>query len=267
MKRFFIPFLVGILLVSCAPKQTDSQPENVPLDSLMHQVVDAIADSTRSILDVEDEMYAMIDSLQVIVESDPDEDRRIGAKRFALDLCSVFFDETRFTPEEMELFYDTLIVRFSDVLHTWYCPFDNKAENDDPLGYPYLTQNVVFRDKWAGDDHVVILDYYNTPDYGETIIITFQSDADYLTSIMFNKDGMDNLSDVAFSQEDALHVIKHERGGFSALFGPELLQAMLDNDGMYIGFIGKELNAERECLHYDCHVILAPFHKQYHMLH
>ena len=266
MKRFLLGLVAVMLFVSCSQHKTDGQSENVPMDSLMFRVVNAIADSSRTVLEVEDELFSMLDSMQVIVESEADEDRRIAAKRFALDLCSVFLDGDCFTEEEMELFYDTLATRFSEVMHTWYSPFEEKAENEDPLSYPFLTQNVVFHDKWEGKDHVVTIDYYDTPDYGETVILTLPYDADYLTTLMFHKDGMDNLSDVVFSQDDALHVLEHADGGFSALFGPELLQAMLDHDGMYIGYIGKELNAERECLHYDCHVMLSYFHKQYQKL-
>lgn len=262
MKRT-LSFIAAALMMASCGNRTSQNSEGLPLDSLTYHVITTIADSNRTCLEVKDEMYALIDSLQERVESWTDEEIRIGAKSFALDLCDVLMNEEFCSPEETRFFLDSLAARLSSVLSTWYCPTYVKEEIDDPLSTPVMTQDVVFRDKWEGVEHVICLDYYDTPDYGETVIITLPADADYLATIMFNNDGFDNISELTYSQEDALHVLEHEEGGLSLLFGRDLLEAMLTNDGMFIGYIGKELNEERECLFYDCHLILSRFQEQF----
>lgn len=268
MKRFFIFLMTSITLAACGGKSVQtSRLDGVSTDTLAYRVINALADSSRTIMEVQDELYALLDSIQERMETCPDEEFRISTKSFTLDLFSALLSEEYCTPEEIQFFLDSIAMRFSDIQSTWYCPTYIKAENEDPFSIPLMTQNVVFRDKWEGDEHVICIDYYDTPKYGETVIITLPNDADYLATIMFNNDSFDNLSEITYSQEDALHVLEHEEGGLSLLFDSRLLESMLENDGMFIGYIGKELNEEHECLFYDGHLVLSKFQEQYRKLH
>lgn len=264
MKRSLFLLLSALFFAACGRRSASESPlADVPVDSLSYHVLMAIADSDRTVFEVQDELYALLDSLQAYVESDQDEEQRIHAKQYALDLSSIFLTEDFCSPDEVRFFVDSLVMRFSDIQSTWYCPTYMREENSDPLRIPLMTQDVVFRDRWEGTEHVICIDYYDAPDYGEILVITLPYDADYLTTIMFNSEGMDNIKDHTFSQEDAFRVVEHEEGGMSLLFGPELIREMLTNDGMFIGYTGKDINENRECLFYDCHLILSRFQEQY----
>ena len=264
-----LSFIIVLALTLCAcNKNVTPEPSSLPADSLLTHVLRAIIDTNQSCIDVKDEFYMFLDTLQMQVETYPDEDIRIGAKSLAMDLCGLFLYGDCCSPEEMRFFYDSLLLRLMAVPETWYCPFTSQDEIGDYYNDPVLTQNVVFR---YGDDeqnHIIYIDLYFMPDNKEGIAITLPMEAEYLASVMFNGEEMSDIDTSAtFNLMNAYNVVdKSEDLGQMIAFGKEFIDAMLTHDGMYIAYIGCEESDEIKDRFHDSHLRLDKFHEQYNMV-
>ena len=257
--------LIALLVGSCnRPMSTD---QTAPItDSTLLYVLQAIVDTNRSCIDLKDDIYELLDTMQSHVESHPDENIRIGAKSLAMNISSLFLFGECCSPEEVTFFIDSLLFRFMDVQHTWY--YDNYTDPETGLKL-LMTQNLVFRYGDENEAHVITLDLYHQPDKGERLAISLPMEAETLASIVFHHDDMRDIdTTLHFSTENALHVLEQsEDEGEMIIFGEEMIDAMLSHQGMYIAYIGtEETNDISERIH-DSHLMLTQFQEQYKLAH
>ena len=265
MKRIFY-LLLALTLCACN-KHVTSESETIPTDSLLTHVLRAIIDTNQSCIDVKDEFYMFLDTMQMQVETYPDEDIRIGAKSFAMDLCGLFLYGDCCSPEEMQFFYDSILLRLMAIPETWYSPLLSANEIGDYHNDPVLSQNVVFRYGDDGQNHIIYMDLYFSPYNNEEVMaITLPLEAEYLSSIAFHGEGMGDIDTHAtFTLMNAYNVAdKTEDLGQMIAFGKDLIDAMLTHDGMYIAYIGDEDSDDIKERFHDAHLRLDKFHEQYH---
>lgn len=263
MKRNFY-LLLALTLCACG-KNVSPESESIPADSLLRTVLRAIIDTNQSCVDVKDEFYMFLDTMQSHVETYPDEDIRIGAKSFAMDLCGLFLYGDCCSQEEMQFFYDSLLLRIAAIPETWYSPFSSSETIGDDNQEPVLTQNVVFR---YGDDeqnHIIYMDLYFLPNNEEAMVVTLPMEAEYLSSVMFHGEEMSDIDTTStFNLMNAYKVLdKTEDLGQVIAFGKDLIDAMLTHDGMYIAYIGDEDSDDIKERFHDAHLRLDKFHEQY----
>lgn len=86
-----------LALVACSKPVTNTQP-SIPADTLLMDIMHAIVDSNCSCLDIADEFYMFIDTMQYHAESYPDENIRIGAKSLSMEICNLFMSDMFCTP-------------------------------------------------------------------------------------------------------------------------------------------------------------------------
>lgn len=265
MKKLIFAISTALLLVSCSkPVQTET---TITSDSLMIHVLQAIIDTNRSCVDVQDEFFMLLDTMQEHVEFYPDEDIRIGAKSFAMDLGSLFMEDGICSPDEVQFFLDSLILRLSDIQSTWYrFPYDVSKKGKEAV--LMLSQNIVFRYGEDNENHVISLDLYSLPDGKESMVITLPEEAQSFQSIMFNGEDMRQIdTSLYFDYKKAIHVLPEtEENNESIFFGSDLIEAMLSHDGMFVGYIGDEETDEILERYHDAHLMLDKFHEQYNSL-
>lgn len=265
-KRIF--YLILALTLCACGKNVSPESESIPADSLLRTVLRAIIDTNLSCIDVKEEFYMFLDTMQSHVETYPDEDIRIGAKSFAMDLCGLFLYGDCCSQEEMQFFYDSLLLRIAAIPETWYSPFSSSETIGDDNQEPVLTQNVVFR---YGDDeqnHIIYMDLYFLPNNEEAMVVTLPMEAEYLSSVMFHGEEMSDIDTTAtFNLMNAYKVLdKTEDLGQVIAFGKDLIDAMLTHDGMYIAYIGDEDSDDTKERFHDGHLRLNKFHEQYHQV-
>jgi hypothetical protein len=108
MKKYLVFVFVLLSLYSCNKNITSDMP-NVPSDSLMLTVMQSIMDTNRSYLDVKEELFMFIDTMQSHAEFHPDPEIRVGAKSFADLLAQLLLAPEFNTPEEMRFTIDSVI--------------------------------------------------------------------------------------------------------------------------------------------------------------
>lgn len=265
MKKFSIAVLFLSLAFGVCEAKTvaEEEQELSHEDSLLYNVLRAIGDSTYSCIDYKDSFYELLDTMQAHVESHPDEDIRIGAKSLALDLVGICLYGDFLSPEEQRFFIDSLVLRFSDVMSTWYSPY-NASEKELDWRIPLLSQCVVFHDNDQDDAKFIYFDMYLTPEHKEVMIVTLPQDAEQLASIMFMDDDTDFDKAKVFNISDAEKVLeKTAEDGLSIFFGKDFIDAMLSNSGMFISYVGEEDGETLEDRFHSAHLLLTKFHEQY----
>ena len=148
-----LPVALLLTITSCTKQVTSSEQDNIT-DSTLTQIFHATLDSTRTIMEVKDEILQLIDTMQCHVEHHPDINIRIGAKSLASTLLQLVMDETINTPEEVTFTIDTLLMPFTNVITTWY--YDTTAL--ETLGYSCLNQAVIKYEEYDDANHISILD-------------------------------------------------------------------------------------------------------------
>ena len=261
MKKL-LPILLGIILfaTACHPVATEQQTRTA--DSLMTRVIRALLDPDISCLDYQDEFMMLVDTLQLEVESSPDEDVRIAAEGCAMYICEIilFGDHTQ---EEKCFFDDSLLPHLMDIQSTWYLPAYVPNEITDPFKEPVLTQTTLFTYNPFAEHHVICLDLYFFPSGDEGMVVTLPIEAEKLESIMFgNKDDIDLTQ--LFRIEDATDFRERSEDlGQVIWFGKDFIDAMLTYDVMYIVYKGTENTEEIYDSIHSCNLILHKFHQQY----
>lgn len=266
MKKLLFIFSFALTFSACSNKPVSTENQVMShYDSLLYNVFRAIGDSTYSCLDYKDDFYELLDTMQSHVESHPDEDVRIGAKSLSLELVGLCVYGDFLTSEEQTFFYDSLVLRFADVMSTWYSPLNFPNREPDWHKEPVLSQCIVFHSKdTSNTNQFIYLDMYNTPDNEELMVVTLPKEAEQFASIMFTKDDIKDFDRTStFHLEDARIMLeKTEEDGLTMVFGKDLIDAMLSHMGMFIGYLGEE-GGTLEDRYHDAHLLLTKFHEQY----
>ncbi len=258
----YLPILIALPLFAAACHPVATEQQTPTADSLMMHVMRAILDTNVSCLDYQDEFMMFMDTMQMHVEIYPDEDIRIGAKSFAMELFGLFEYGNLTTPEENRFFDNSLLLRLMDIQSTWYIPAYVPDGITDPLEEPILTQTIVFR-YGNNENHVVCMDMYFLPSGDEGMVVTLPVEAEKLESIMFgNKEDLD-FTQLFRIEEATSFQERSEDLGQVIWFGKDFIDAMLTHDVMYIVYKGTENTEElMEGIH-SCNLILHKFHQQY----
>lgn len=259
-KNIALVFAIAIAFSACHPVTTEQQ--TLTADTLLMHVMRAILDTNVSCLDYQDEFMMFMDTMQMHVESYPDEDIRIGAKSFAMEMFGLFVYGDFTTPEENRFFDESVLPRLMDIQSAWYLPAYVPNGITDPFKEPVLTQTIVFR-YGNNENHVVCMDMYFLPSGDEGMVVTLPVEAEKLESIMFG-----NKDDIDFTQLFRIEEAKgfQERSedlGQVIWFGKDFIDAMLTHDVMYIVYKGTENTEELLDGIHSCNLILHKFHQQY----
>ncbi len=251
-----IPVALLLIVTSCTKQVTSSEQENITDSTLIH-VLHAKLDSTRTIMEVKDDIFQLIDTMQYHVEYHPDINIRIGAKSLASTLLQLMMDETINTPEEVTFTIDTLLMPFTNVITTWY--YDTTAL--ETLGYSCLNQAVIKYEEYDDANHISILDVILSPEK-EFLALTLPDDPVVFIAIAFSN-GIDNINGATFGREDALEIQSEESISEKVYFGQEMVDAMLSHDVMYIAYTETDPAKTKNENFHSCMVLLDKFQQQY----
>ena len=252
-----------LALVACSKPVTTTQP-SIPADTLLAHIMHAIIDPELSCLDIEDEFYMFIDTMQKHVETIPNEHFRIGVKSMAMDLSSMFLFGDYCTPEEEAFFDENLMNRLMEVQETWYTYPGFSTDDTTRFDYPALTQHILLRYGENNMNHVIGMDVYFLPDGRDGLILTLPAEAAYLMNIAFHDASLENIDSTAmFTMFDALDMSQTEDGKTMMAFDQDLVNAMLSHEGMFISYIGDEETENFQDRFHPCHLMLTKFHEQY----
>ena len=263
MKHLLYILLAMLSLVACT-KPVATEQQTIPADSMMLHILRAVIDTNISCLDYQGEFMMFMDTMKTQVESYPDEDIRIGAKSFAMELFGLFFYGGFTTPEEDRFFTDSLILPLAEIQHTWYIPpYVLSKEIADYYREPVLTQTIVHT--YNDENHVIYMDLYFFPNSKEIMFITLPKEAAYLASVMFHGESMDAMDSTAtYNLQNAFNLgEENEYDGQQIIYADDFIEAMLSHEGMYIAYIGDEEADDIKDRWHDAHLDLAPFHRQY----
>ena len=251
-----LPIALLLTFTSCTKPVISSKQENITDSTLIH-VLHATLDSTRTIMEVKDDIFQLIDTMQYHVEYHPDINIRIGAKSLASTLLQLMMDETINTPEEATFTIDTLLMPFTNVITTWY--YDTTAL--ETLGYSCLNQAVIKYEEYDDANHISILDVILSPEK-ESLALTLPDDPVVFVAIAFSN-GIDDINGASFGREDALEIQSEESISEKVYFGQDMVDAMLSHDVMYIAYTETDSAKTKNENFHSCMVLLDKFQQQY----
>jgi len=260
--KTIILFLFAIMAAGCAKTAKTQSTENVQVgdsDSTILHVLHAIVDTTQSYLDIKPELFALIDTMQAHAESYPDDYVRLGAKSFAIDLTQLMMDTTLNSLEELRFFLDSVLLRLTDIQSTWYV--ESSAKGDIPE-WRTMTQYILRRED--DKNYITEINVHLLPDK-KGVVVYFPEDAISCPSIMFSKEGVQDIDTISFHYEDAL-VFKErtDSANMAVVFDEDLLDAMLSHDAMFIGYLNDDTcSDDMEDRFSSCMLLLDKFQKQY----
>lgn len=263
MKRVLYILSLALAFTACH-RPTVSEQQTIPADTMMLHILRAVIDTNISCLEYKDEFMMFMDTMKTQVEFYPDEDIRIGAKSFAMDLFGLFFYGDFTTPEENRFFTDSLILPLAEIQHTWYISSSLiSGFVGDYFKEPVMEQTLVL--KYNDENHVIFMELYSLPTGEEAMVITLPTEASYLASICFHDEQMQDMDTTAtFNLMNARNVREEEEGlGQQIVYGNDFIEAMLSHEGMYIAYIGNEETDDIKERWHDAHLDLKPFHRQY----
>lgn len=251
-----LPVALLLTITSCTKQVTSSEQDNIT-DSTLTQIFHATLDSTRTIMEVKDEILQLIDTMQCHVEHHPDINIRIGAKSLASTLLQLVMDETINTPEEVTFTIDTLLMPFTNVITTWY--YDTTAL--ETLGYSCLNQAIIKYEEYDDANHISILDVILSPEK-ESLVLTLPDDPVVFVAIAFSN-GIDDINGASFGREDALEIQSEESISEKVYFGQEMIDAMLSHEVMYIAYTETDPTKTKSENFHSCMLLLDKFQQQY----
>ena len=251
-----LPVALFLTLTSCTKLVASSEQEDLT-DSTLSHIFHATLDSTRTIMEVKDDILQLIDTMQYHVEHHPDINIRIGAKSLAGNLLQLMMDETINTSEEVTFTIDTLLMPFTNVITTWY--YDTTAL--ETLGYSCLNQAVIKYEEYDDANHVSILDVVLSPE-NDFLALTLPEDPVVFVAIAFSK-GIDGINGASFGREDAVDIQSEESISEKVYFGQEVIDAMLSHDVMYIAYTETDPTKTKNENFHSCMVLLDKFQQQY----
>ncbi len=229
-------------------------------DSLAVNVIYALIEPNQSYMENKTELFALIDTLQYRSEFSPNDHIRIGAKSFAQALEQLMMDTTLNTPEELQFFYDSVLLRTADVKSTWYIERSLPEENpqwatmvqhilryEDNINYMTEMEVHIFKGK-------------------QRAVIYFPKDAVANPTIIFGRGSNDfQLDTICFQKDDVLALKERtDTTNMAAIFDERLIYAMLIHPYMIVGYVNDNESAtEVEERFRSCMVLLNKFQEQY----
>lgn len=257
-----ILFLFALVSMGCAKTAKTQSEENVQVadpDSTVLHILHAIVDTTQSYLDIKPELFALIDMMQAHVESYPDGDIRVGAKSLAMILSQLMLDEDLNSQEELQFFMDSVLLRLTDIQSTWYVESSAKGEIPE---WKTMTQYVLRMN--YDKNYITEINVHLLPDK-KCVVVYFPEDAVSCPTIVFSKEGVQDMDTISFRQEDALAFEERtDSTNMVVVFDENLLNAMLSHDVMFIGYLNDDIHSDdledRFC---SCMLILDKFQEQY----
>lgn len=260
MRNKIILCLTFITLISCSKSTVTKNSEFTNSDSLMIHVLRAVIDSTQSYLDIKPELFALIDTMQYHTEFCPDDNIRIGAKSFALTLGELMMDTTLNTPEELQFYLDSVLLKIANVKDTWYIDTPMPEENPE---LKIMVQHILRPEN--NINYITDIEVYILGEQ-QRVVISFPEDALANPTIMFGIESEDfQLDTISFHEDDALALEERtDSTNMTVIFDDRLIDAMLTHPFMFIGYINDdESTTEIEYRFKDCMMLLNKFQEQY----
>jgi len=254
---FILPLLA---LVACGNKQVNAKEIPTSTDSLMVDVMRAVVDTNRSYLEIKDELDRFLDSLEYHVTTIPDEDIRESAQYYAFYLQGFLMSKLN-TQEELAYFYDSLIMRFADIINTWY------IDTPEDFGYPLMTQTVVHSNNGDEKFYGVKLDVHVASPEKQALAITIPNYPAKFHSIIFAGDSITDPNTVILNRADG-NLLEEWDGenGETFVFQNEAINEMLTHNTMFINYEDLDKSKPMEEQLHSCMVPLYKFHEQYNAL-
>lgn len=269
MKKVFLSLIVLAVAVSCNKQLSQSEETGVqPNNFLSHHVLSALLDTTRSGLEVKDEILVLLDTLQQYAQFHPKKECRIWAKSTAAALSALTLHDEDCSPEEMAFYLDTVAGYIADIQGTWYRADSKQIEennsNEPLLSNIYLDYNV----NEKCDSRRYDLQYYIKPS-GEYMLITLPDNAIGGISIMFSDEvDMTLLDDVSFHQKDSYGYIEpSDEDNYTVIFDEDLIKAMMQHFCMFVGYVDKDESKPMVERFHDQAILLSYFQDAYKSLH
>lgn len=258
MKEVFFIIVLSIGLYSCSNEHKADDENSIQSDNLLEYVIHTIEDSTQSYLNIKPELFELIDSMQLYVESNPNGKVRFAAKSFALTLSRLMMDTTLNSPEELQFFMDSVMLKLDDVIQTWYV--ETSAPNEESQQKTMVQYAIRLENN---HNYVTEIDVHILSELKQ-VALYFPYDAVANPTIMFGNEYFE-LDTISFHQNDALDFVERtDSTHVSVLFNESLLDAMLSHSVMFVGYINdKEETDEITERFSDCSILLDKFHEQY----
>ena len=253
MPRLIFLFTILSFFVSCQTKPSQAEV-NLTTDELIYNVLNEVVKQEKSFIDIPNEVNQLLDSMQKHVEFHPDEDVRIRTKSFAILLSELIIGDEQRHPENSAAL-GLLMMQLIDVINTWYL-YAPQTENN----LMTMTQNII---RTNGEHH----DYFMDIDvicYSDTqmVVIYFPEYATGWPQIGF-KSGTERA--LLFPNKNIINAQERtDTTSLAVMYDERLIDAMLTNDVMYIGYIADDDQAidDKERFH-TCTLGLKKFHQQY----
>ena len=256
MKKYLY-FLFVLFSLSSCNKPVSVNMANMPSDSLMLTVMQSIMDTNRSYLDVKEELFMFIDTMQSHAEFHPDPEIRVGAKSFADLLAQLLLAPEFNTPEEMRFTIDSVIEPITDVRSTWYYQL-----YDD--GHHSLSQHVLKYNEQTNSSDIVKLELIVDEDGEELLIVEMPNDKYHFTSLAFSGDSIFEIDSIGFYRADAKYInIDDNNGAEYVVFGSECIGQMLSHQALFIGYIDTDESKPMEERYQSSMHLLYKFKEQY----
>lgn len=258
MKKVFFIIVLCIGLCSCSDGHKADNENPMQSDISLEYIIQTIEDTTQSYLDMKPELFALIDSMQLYAESNPNGKVRFAAKSFALTLSQLMMDTTLNSPEELQFFIDSVMPKLDDIIQTWYV--ETSASTEEPRRKT-MVQYAIRQEN--NHNYVTEIDVHIFPEWKQ-VALYFPYDAIANPSIMFGNEYFE-LDTISFHQDDALAFEgRTDSTTMSVLFDESLLDAMLSHSVMFVGYINdKEETGKMTERFSDCSILLSKFQEQY----
>ena len=256
MKKYLVFVFVLLSLCSCNKNITSDLP-NVTSDSLMLTVMQSIMDTNRSYLDVKEELFMFIDTMQSHAEFHPDPEIRVGAKSFADLLAQLLLQPDFNTPEEMRFTIDSVIEPITDVRSTWYYQL-----YDD--GHHSLSQHILKYNEQTNSSDIVKLELIVDEDGEKLLIVEMPNDKYLFTSLAFSGDSIFEIDSIGFYRADAKYInVDDNNGAEYVVFDSECIGQMLSHQALFIGYIDTDESKPMEERYQSSMHLLYKFKEQY----
>lgn len=259
MKKILL-LILPIVFFACSSKPVQVADQPSESERILQRVMLSVFDSTVTLFDVKADLYQFIDTMYAHAAYHPDIDIRIGAKSMVSTLMPVFLDADFFSPEEIQFFEDSVLLKMTEISQVWYIDVPT-AESDD---YPIMNQAILRHRDDDEKSFITEIDVCLRPD-SNFVIVFFPEDAIGSAGIMFSQSSdVGELDEVSFHASDALRVYERtDSTNYALMFGQELIDAMMSHDNMFIGYVNDNTDKPVDERFKSCMTILWKFHEQY----
>lgn len=232
MKKYLFILLVLFGVYSCN-KNRNCQPPSVMKNPSWMTVMKAIVNPNQSYLDVKDELFMLIDTMQAHVEFNPNFETRIEARIAADMLIEMLLKPDMNTPEEIKFTIDSVLMPMTDVRSTWYYEvYDN--------GKHSMSMHMNRHNRQTNNLESTQIQLLANEEE-ELLVIIMPNETYQFTSLTFSTDSIFTLDSIGFYREDAQEIGRLEDYDVEyVIFGPECIEQMLSHKTLLIGFIGED---------------------------